>query len=114
MKNKKEESEKKNFPGYPIYPGDEDIYSRDKKIASPNPDGYIDINNHKEDMGLLNEKDFSEDESGDDLDVPGSEFDEDTEEPGNEDEENEYYSLGGDDHDDLEEDRGEDRGDYIP
>jgi hypothetical protein len=26
---------------------------------------------------------------------------------GNEDEENDYYSLGGDDHNDLDEDRGE-------
>ena len=38
-----------------------------------------------------------------DLDIPGSELDDDQELIGNEDEENNYYSLGGDDHDDLDE-----------
>jgi len=43
----------------------------------------------------------------DELDIPGSELDDDVEEIGSEDEENNYYSLGGDQHDDLEEDKGE-------
>ena len=43
---------------------------------------------------------------GDDLDVPGSEMDNEQENNGMEDEENNYYSLGGDNHDDLEENRG--------
>ena len=47
--------------------------------------------------------------AGDDLDVPGSELDDADEKIGEEDEENNYYSLGGDDHDDLEEDKEEDR-----
>lgn len=42
--------------------------------------------------------------SGDDLDVPGSELDDENESIGSEDEENNSYSIGGDDHDDLEED----------
>lgn len=42
--------------------------------------------------------------SGDDLDVPGSELDDEEESIGSEDEENNSYSIGGDDHDDLEED----------
>ena len=54
-----------------------------------------------------NEKDFASDRSGDDLDVPGSELDDKDEKIGSEDEENNYYSIGGDDHDDLEEDRGD-------
>ena len=37
-----------------------------------------------------------------DLDVPGSELDDEQELLGSEDEENNYYSLGGDNHDDLE------------
>ena len=41
--------------------------------------------------------------SGDDLDVPGSELDDQQESIGSEDEENNYYSLGGDDHNDLDE-----------
>jgi len=40
------------------------------------------------------------------LDIPGSELDDDAEEIGSEDEENNYYSIGGDQHDNLEEDNG--------
>ena len=40
-----------------------------------------------------------------DLDIPGSELDDKDEALGEEDEENNYYSLGGDRHEDLEEDR---------
>jgi hypothetical protein len=43
--------------------------------------------------------------SGQDLDVPGSELDDEKEEIGSEDEENNSYSLGGDNHEDLEEPR---------
>jgi hypothetical protein len=43
--------------------------------------------------------------TGDDLDVPGSEEDDNNEDIGEEDEENNYYSLGGDAHGDLEEDK---------
>ena len=45
-------------------------------------------------------------EGEDDLDIPGAEEDDANEEIGEEDEENNYYSLGGDAHDDLEEDKG--------
>lgn len=43
--------------------------------------------------------------TGDDLDVPGAEDDDANEEIGEEDEENNYYSLGGDAHENLEEDK---------
>lgn len=43
--------------------------------------------------------------SAQDLDIPGSELDDDKEEIGSEDEENNSYSLGGDNHEDLEEPR---------
>ena len=39
-----------------------------------------------------------------DLDIPGSELDDANEKIGEEDEENNYYSLGGDSHENLEED----------
>jgi hypothetical protein len=42
--------------------------------------------------------------NGEDLDVPGAEDDDLNEEIGEEDEENNYYSLGGDAHENLEED----------
>jgi len=72
----------------------------------------------EEDMEALGPKDLSmdggDDEqlkhrsrpvdfSGEDLDVPGTELDDDQEEKGTEDEENNIYSLGGDDKNNLEE-----------
>lgn len=56
--------------------------------------------------GTANEKSFEQDMSGDDLDIPGSELDDQQERIGSEDEENNYYSLGGDNHKELEEDNG--------
>ena len=41
----------------------------------------------------------------DDLDVPGADLDDEDEDLGEEDEENNYYSIGGDRHGDLEEDQ---------
>lgn len=51
----------------------------------------------------LNERHDSYGRKGEDLDVPGSEADDSSEALGAEDEENNYYSLGGDNHEDLEE-----------
>ena len=42
--------------------------------------------------------------TGEDLDVPGADADDPFEDIGEEDEENNYYSLGGDNHENLEED----------
>ena len=44
--------------------------------------------------------------TGEDLDVPGAEADDANEDIGEEDEENNYYSLGGDAHENLDEDKG--------
>lgn len=105
----KDISEKDVLPGYPIYPPSEDIYNTDIEDKDIDPE---DISRHVESTefdraGIRNEKDFKEDPYGDDLDIPGSELDDDAEFIGNEDEENNYYSLGGDNHNDLEEDQGE-------
>lgn len=72
------------------YSGKDDIYSRDKEED-------LDL-----DQGLA-KKGKAKKQPGEDLDVPGSDLDDQDEEIGEEDEENNYYSLGGDDHDDLEE-----------
>ena len=76
-----------DFPGYPIYPPSEDIFTQSKET----------------DANLDTDDDATESK----LDVPGAELDDDQEVIGSEDEENNYYSIGGDNHDDLEEDRGE-------
>lgn len=53
---------------------------------------------------ILKGRVYPVDFSGEDLDVPGAQADDD-EEAGKEDEENKLYSLGGENHEDLEEDR---------
>jgi len=99
-------SEEAILPGYTPYPPSEDIYNNAKKEMSLNPEDPSKSKTPNADRGHLNEKDFQDDMSGDDLDVPGSELDDQQESVGSEDEENNYYSLGGDNHNDLEEDKG--------
>lgn len=103
-KNKKNENN--DLPGYPAYPKDEDIYKQFKEDAEIDPDDLTMQKGPNPKPHERNTKDFNEDVSGSDLDVPGSELDDKLEEVGDEDEENNYYSLGGDNHNDLEEDRG--------
>ena len=90
--NKKKISvEDEKFP-LPIYSADEDIYKKEKEVP------------FEEEERIEKDKKLSAD-----LDVPGSELDDADEEVGEEDEENNYYSLGGDNHTDLEEDKPADR-----
>lgn len=81
-------------PGYakPGYPPDEDIFIRSEKFLFLEEASDANIDDDKKEDPL----------TGEDLDVPGAELDDATEEIGNEDEENNYYSLGGDNHHDLE------------
>ena len=100
-------SEEDELPGYPAYPKDEDIYKQFKEEDEIDPDDITSQKTANIKPTERNEKDFNEDVSGTDLDVPGSELDDEMEERGDEDEENNYYSLGGDNHNDLEEDKGD-------
>ena len=90
------------LPGYPTYPESEDIYRKGKEEKEIDPEDISKLK-EKEEVGINNVKDFKDDPSGEDLDVPGSELDDDLEEIGSEDEENNYYSIGGDEHENLEE-----------
>jgi hypothetical protein len=96
----RQEGDKKKIilPGYPTYPASEDIYSQCKEEEEINPENITETKVNEE-QGVNNEKDFMDDSSGNDLDVPGSELDDSQEEIGSEDEENNLYSLGGDNHD---------------
>jgi hypothetical protein len=119
MKEKKEQriqadlqpgkEEKATPSGYPTYPASEDIYNKSKNEVNINPEDITQSKsiNEKEEAGTGNEKDFEEDMSGNDLDVPGAELDDKDENTGSEDEENNHYSLGGDNHNNLEEDKGQ-------
>ena len=98
-KKKKAEDEatpKKKIYGDPEYSAADDIYSKGEKID-------LDEEGDLKAAGKKSGKNIT----GDDLDIPGSEADDTNEEIGEEDEENNYYSLGGDDHENLEEDKGE-------
>ncbi len=99
------EEKQDDLPGYPLYPDGEDIYENFEEETELNPE---DISKTKafNSTNALRRKELDDDFSEEDLDVPGSELDDEEEAIGSEDEENNYYSLGGDDHDDLEEDSG--------
>ena len=90
MKDSKEKKTEKKIelPGYIPYPKGEDIFVKSKKVEN------------KKDVKDKPLKALNPDRMGDQLDVPGSELDNDQENIGSEDEENNYYSLGGDNHDD--------------
>jgi hypothetical protein len=87
-KVKKSTSDKadEKFP-LPIYKPGEDIYNKEKEVPLKDEE--------KEELEGLAKG----------LDIPGAELDDANEAIGEEDEENNYYSLGGDDHDDLEEEK---------
>lgn len=94
------------LPGYPLYPVTEDIFRRPGEGSDIDPDDITKKKAPNDKPGTANEKAFSDDVSAGDLDVPGSELDDEREKDGNEDEENNSYSLGGDEHNDLDEDHG--------
>lgn len=82
-----EERKDEAFPGYPSYPAKDDIYRKGEE------EPYTEEEPAEEKTPSLD----------DGLDIPGAELDDADESIGAEDEENNYYSLGGDQHTDLEE-----------
>lgn len=94
QKTREKHEQTEDLPGYPEYSRDEDIYIKLREEEDIDPE---DINRKKERI-YDDEQDIYE--SGDNLDIPGSEMDDDLEDIGSEDEENNYYSLS--DNDDLE------------
>ena len=97
-KDKDSSPEEKKFL-LPVYPEDEDIYNKEKEVGFDEDGAELTGQKIK---GKVKKE-------GDDLDVPGSELDDADEAIGEEDEENNYYSVGGDDHQDLEEDNEDNR-----
>lgn len=91
---------------YPYYGESEDIYTQSKEEQDIDPENCSKNKSPNESQNRQSSK-ASSNSFGSDLDVPGSELDDEEESIGNEDEENNYYSLGGDDHNELDEDTGE-------
>lgn len=102
----KQSQREEDLPGYEPYPKDEDIYNKFKEEELVLPEDTP-VKEKVDKFGKNNEKDFKNVKTGDDLDVPGGELDDEQEASGGEDEENNYYSLGGDNHEDLEEDKSD-------
>ena len=94
------DSQKDDFPGYPKYPKSEDIYQRAREKSEIDPEDVTRLKTPNESPDSKNHKGFKDDLTGADLDVPGSELDDQQEDIGSEDEENNYYSLGGDSQED--------------
>jgi hypothetical protein len=94
---------------YSLYSDSEDIYNKFKKEKNMDPEDISKVKkssrNNKDGTNI--EKASNDNVSGSDLDIPGSELDDDQEMIGSEDEENNFYSIGGDDHNDLDEDKDE-------
>lgn len=81
---------------------DDDISRAQQTDADVTSDDLVALGEKDADFGRREQLQVD----GDDLDVPGAEDDDPNEEIGEEDEENNYYSLGGDAHENLEEDKG--------
>ncbi|WP_410686314.1 hypothetical protein [Chryseobacterium sp. R2A-55] len=86
-KNKSQERQLENMN----YPPGEDIFSQEERVS-------IDGDGVPETAETPVTKNLD-----DGLDVPGSELDDEQEQIGEEDEENNYWSLGGENHENLEE-----------
>lgn len=94
----------KDLPGYPLYPATDDMFQSSRKASDIDPDDITNLKAPNEEPGTKNEKSFDDAPFGGDLDVPGSELDDEREKDGNEDEENNSYSLGSDEQIDHDED----------
>jgi hypothetical protein len=73
------------------YPPEEDIFRKSTREVNIEPEDPV--------LKIMGDHNLNEGE----LDIPGSELDDADEAIGSEDEENNYYSIGGGEHDDLDE-----------
>lgn len=100
-----DENEQLEFPDYPLYPPEDDVY-RDENVGDIDSEDPTKKKIRNEVPETMNQKDFKDDISGSDLDIPGTELDDDQEDLGSEDEENNYLSTA-DDQDDIEKEEQE-------
>ncbi len=100
--NNKNEQER-DFPGYPHYPSEEDITNPGNGNRKVNLDAEELANSNRLSAARASDERVMSPDEETNLDVPGAELDDKNEVIGEEDEENNYYSLGGDRHADLDE-----------
>ena len=76
------------------YPANEDIYNQEEKLEDIDPEGISGERTVIQNDNNDNEWKQNSDKLGNDLDIPGSELDDEQEGIGSEDEENNFYSEG--------------------
>ena len=76
------------------YPATEDIYNQEDKLEDIDPEGISGERTIISNDNYDNEWKQNSDKLGNDLDIPGSELDDELEDVGSEDEENNFYSEG--------------------
>jgi hypothetical protein len=101
IRGRKDTGERNDYPGYQPYPPDEDIFTKNKQESSIDPEDIAGDRTYPK-TGVSQEIETDHDVAAVDLDVPGSELDDELESVGSEDEENNYYSITDDNFDDLE------------
>ncbi len=94
-----------NSAGYPCYPSGDDIFHKfyKEKEIDPEDISKYKAQNENDKIKALYAKYLLDDMCGNYLDIPGAGLDDEQENTGNEDEGNNYYSIGGDDHNNLDE-----------
>ena len=90
------------------YPPADDIYNKLEEAEEVDPENITKgkLPNVQYETDAQTGKVYVDNGPGNDLDVPGSELDDELEITGGEDEENNYYSLGHDNHDKFDEREG--------
>ena len=86
----------------PAEENNDELAIRQGNEADVDDDDLAVLNSTDDEIGVP--QNISNEDLNTDLDIPGSELDDDNERIGEEDEENNYYSLGGDRHESQEED----------
>lgn len=81
------------------YDAKDDIYNKAKNEVDIDPENIL----LKKFKNENNQIELDDNDLGNGLDVPGSELDDEQEKIGEEDEENNYYSLGLDNHNEIDE-----------
>ena len=74
------------------YPATEDVYNQEDKLEDIDPEGISGERTIISNDNYDNEWKQNSDKLGNDLDIPGSELDDELEDVGSEDEENNFYS----------------------
>lgn len=89
--------------GYPTHPFEDNVTQKLQEEINIKSLEAMAFQGLDKNLKKLNEQNQLGDYTENDMDIPGTELDDTDEAIGSEDEENNHYSLGGDNHNDLDE-----------